>query len=75
MDWQPIESAPTWQPQEGENISLGLPKVLLGWVGIPYVYSGFWRPDRCGGGQWEVCGDNPFMKPPTHWMPLPETPE
>ena len=74
MDWQPIETAPTWQPEDGQNISLGRPEVILGWGGSGMIRLGFWSPDREGGGRWESTSPGLHIVEPTHWMPLPEPP-
>ncbi|WP_157073607.1 DUF551 domain-containing protein [Sphingomonas soli] len=73
-DWQPIDTAPTWQPEQGANIALGRPEVILGWAGSTTVLLGYWHPDRKGGGSWETCGTGLVAAHPTHWMPMPVPP-
>ena len=73
MEWQPIETAPTWQPAEGANICLGAPEILVGWDNSKSVALAYWHPDRAGGGHWQTIPSG-WMLPPTHWMPLPDAP-
>ena len=75
-DWQPIDAAP-----EGEHILLWFPNGERGIGGIEAgtifrdVITGKW--DTCA---WTHGGPNSgydwsFTEQPTHWMPLPESPQ
>jgi hypothetical protein len=70
--WQDIATAPTWQPAKDANIFLGRPEVLL--FGRGQVFTGYWSPNRNGGGEWCALGGGCMFGKFTHWMPLPICP-
>ena len=71
-EWKTMDSAPTWQPKEGQNISLGKPEVLLAYG--KSVVPGYWNPDRKGGGRWESCLSG-FWGEPDYWALYPIAPQ
>lgn len=68
MTWQPIEMA----PKDGTRVILYVPLHHERWK----VVTGFWFEDEeTMTGYWEMSKSNHFNYQPTHWMPLPTTPE
>lgn len=61
--WQPIETA----PKDGTEILLWVPGGFV-WHAVMAFSNGMWA-DRYTG------RPLPFLKVPTHWMPLPKPPE
>lgn len=82
--WQPIETA----PKDGGFVLLAVPGLAIGPVTLGHYWRNEERDEATGRfqkGQWfradfrgwlDIDGDNlPSWCEPTHWMPLPQTPE
>jgi hypothetical protein len=68
MNWQPIETA----PKDGT-------RVIVGWddcAHLPmHVELARYKQGRGPDGGWCNTYGNPFGGDPTHWIPLPESPQ
>lgn len=59
-DWRPIESA----PKDGTTVLLWAPHWSAAQTGWTF-----------GADAWQDCPKDSHLRPPTHWMPLPEPPK